>query len=374
MIKKLGLLAVITALIAMLAPGPVQAVGGISIVLSSAQSQFPLTLTFNLQAQSSAPITDVRLHYAVERDSFVKVVSEIKPVFTVSASVNTSYAWDMRQSGGLPTGTVVDYWWTVSDSSGSSLSSEQQKVSFNDTRYTWRRLSGGNINLYWYSGDAAFAQGLLDTAQQGLAALEKNTGAELSKPVSVYIYNNANDMQGAMIFPQDWTGGATYPAYSTIVIGINGSNLAWGKGALVHELTHMVDYQMTDNPYSGLPTWLDEGLAMYSQGALDSSFLGFLTAAINQGTLISVRSLASPFSANAGLTYLEYAESYSLIDYLVSTYGQAKMLALLETFRQGSTYDDALLKVYGFDMDGLFSLWKPYAIQKYAPARAGATV
>jgi len=32
----------------------------------------------------------------------------------------------------------------------------------------------------------------------------------------------------------------------------------------------------------------------------------------------------------------------------------------LSTFRQGSSYDGALEKVYGFDMDGLDKLWRGY--------------
>jgi hypothetical protein len=213
----------------------------------------------------------------------------------------------------------------------------------------------------------------MDTAQTGLANLEKDTGASLSRPVSIYIYDNSTDMQGAMIFAQEWTGGATYPSYSTIVIGINSSNLAWGEGALVHELTHMVNYQMTNNPYSGLPTWLDEGLAMYSEGSLDSTFVTSLVSALAQGSQFTVRSMASPFSTDATLSYLEYAESYSLVNFLLSTYGEPKMLALLEVFHQGNTYDGALMAVYGFDMDGLYNLWLPFARQKYLPARTGAS-
>ncbi len=36
------------------------------------------------------------------------------------------------------------------------------------------------------------------------------------------------------------------------------------------------------------------------------------------------------------------------------------MLELLLTFRQGSSYDGALEKVYGFDMDALDTLWQDY--------------
>jgi hypothetical protein len=205
----------------------------------------------------------------------------------------------------------------------------------------------------------------MSTAQDGLAALYASTGARLSRAVNIYIYANSSDMQGGMIFSQDWTGGATFTPYSTIVIGINNSNLSWGKGALVHELTHMVNYQMTNNPYGGLPTWLDEGLAMYAEGPLDPTFESSLVSALQKNKLFTVRSMASPFSTDAALSYQEYAESFSLVDYLISNYGGPKMAALLAVFQKGSTYDDALVSVYGFDMGGLYDKWVPFATAKY---------
>lgn len=353
-------------------PAPVQAQGDLSIVSSSALAQFPASLTFSLEAKGPAAITDVRLSYSVERDSFARVVTEIKPAFSQSTDVSTSWVWDMRQGGGFPSGTVVDYWWTVADASGGRLTSAIEHVSFDDTRYSWQSIQGGNITLYWYSGDKAFAQSLMTSAQQGLTGLEQSTGAHLIRPVRVFIYGSAQDLLGAMIFPQEWTGGATYPQYSTIVIGIATSQLDWGKGAMVHELAHMVNYQITRNPYSGLPTWLDEGLATYAQG-LDSNSRNILVSALSLGSLISVRSLCSPFSADPNQTYLSYAESFSLVDYLVSAYGQAKMLELMTTFSRGSGYDEALLAVYGFDIEGLGTRWQAWASQKYLTQKAGVT-
>jgi hypothetical protein len=115
---------------------------------------------------------------------------------------------------------------------------------------------------------------------------------------------------------------------------------------------------MTYNPYNGLPTWLDEGLAMYAEGALEASFASSLGRAITTDSLISVRSLASPFSAISGLAIQSYAESFSIVEFLISQYGQDKMLTLLNTFQEGSGWDSALVKVYGFDMDGLEARWR----------------
>ena len=166
-----------------------------------------------------------------------------------------------------------------------------------------------------------------------------------------------------MIFPQEWTGGVAFTRYGTIAIGISPGNLSWGRRAISHELTHLVIHQMTLNPYSDLPTWLDEGLAMHSEGPLNPQFTSSLNRAIDEDNLISVQSLSSPFSAFTAESYLSYAQSYSLVEFLIREYGKDKMLELLRTFKEGSSYDGALEKVYGFDRNGLNTLWRDYVIE-----------
>ncbi len=120
----------------------------------------------------------------------------------------------------------------------------------------------------------AFANQLMTIAQQALTRLEGNTGAHLVRPIRIYIYASAQDLQGAMIFPEEWTGGVAFTEYGIVAIGIAPDNLAWGQTAIAHELTHLVVHQMTFNPYNELPTWLDEGLAVYNQGPLDPPIYG----------------------------------------------------------------------------------------------------
>ncbi len=200
----------------------------------------------------------------------------------------------------------------------------------------------------------------MNVAQQTLVLLAEDIGAELERPVNIYIYASSQDLLGAMIFPQEWTGGVAYTRFSTIAIGISQGNLDWGKRAMTHELTHLVVHQVVFNPYNDLPTWLDEGLAMYAEGGLEPAFAALLDKATAEDSLISVRGLSSPFSAYAEESALAYAQSYSIVEFLLTNYGQSRMLELLSTFRHGSGYDEALLKVYGFDMDGLDTLWRSY--------------
>ncbi len=369
MIKKASRLVVVICLfLVILSPGLVQAQGELTVLDYSAQAEFPAKLNFNLSAESDVNITDIRLHYAVDRASFAEVVSEVYIEFTPATTVEANWAWDMRRTGGLPPGSSVEYWWTVEDASGDRIETAPVRVHFDDNRYSWRSLTEGKVTIYWYEGEESFAQELMAMALQALDRLNKDTGAYLDKPVEIYIYANAEDLKGAMIFPQEWTGGVAFTRYGIIAIGIAPDRLYWGERAIAHELTHLVIHQMTLNAYGDLPTWLDEGLAMHTEGMLGPTYTTFLYKAITEDSLISVRSLSSPFSAYAEQSYLSYAQSYSLVEFLISNYGQAKMLELLNTYRQGSGYDAALEKVYGFDMDGLDTLWWDYVTKQYLPA------
>jgi hypothetical protein len=223
------------------------------------------------------------------------------------------------------------------------------------------------VTLYWYYGDDSFAQELMAAAQDALQRLAEDTGAELEKPAKLYIYASTTDLMGAMIDPQEWTGGVAYTRYGIMAIGISSNNINWGKRAIAHELTHLVIHQMTLTPYNSLPHWLDEGLAMRAEGELGTEFIAYLEEAIEEDSLISVQSLCSSFSADTEKAVLSYAESYSLVDFLVTNYGRDSMLELLNTFAEGSGYDAALEEIYGFDIDGLDSLWRDYITEQYQP-------
>jgi len=360
MIKKIAFTGLVVALLVLLVPGGMTAGSSPAVTASSVEVNFPASLTFNITASSDVNITDIRLHYIVDRMSHAQIVSEIVVPFTPAKNVTAEWLWDMRMSGGMPPGSSIDYWWTVTNASGETSETVPLRIAIEDDRYDWRDITQGNVTLFWYEGDDAFANDLMDAVEAALSRLAANTGAELEDPVRLYIYASSADLRGSMIFPQEWTGGVAFTEYGVVTIGIppDASGLAWGTRAIAHELTHLVVHQVTFNPYNSLPTWLDEGLAMTAEGELDAQFVGVLNNAIDNDSLISVRSLASPFSALTFEALLSYAESFEVVTYLIETYGRDNMLELLNTFAQGSGYDEALTAVYGLDMDSLNAAWR----------------
>jgi len=361
--------AIILACIAV-QPAAAQSQDGIKVTGSKAEVYFPLQLNFSLKAQSESAITDIRLRYNIDQESFATVTAEAYVVFAPASTVDVQYALDMRKTGGLPPGVKLNYWWVIKDAAGGKVETEPTSILFNDTRYKWQEIHDGPVNIYWYSGSTEFAYELMFSAKEALDKLAQDTGAEVSKPINMYVYSSTQDLLGALIYPYEWTGAVTYSQFNTIAIGLQPSNLEWGRMAVAHELSHVAIYQVTMNPYNDLPRWLDEGLAVYAEGAIDVAFSTALYNAVQDNSLISVRSLASPFSADSRLASLSYGESFSIVDFLISTFGQDKMLELLTVFSRGSTYDGALMKVYGFNTEGLDTLWRKYVNELYKPAKA----
>ncbi len=355
------LIPLILVTLLLITPPIVRAQEGISLVDSNAEIYFPSALVFKIEAASQSDITRIRLHYQVDKMNYAQVTSEAWPDFTPSTKVETEWVWDMRKAT-LLTGAVVRYWWTIEDASGDKLITSPEVIRFEDLRYDWQKLTMGQLSLFWYKGSQSFADELMAACQQALERLFKDTGVYPERPISIFVYASTTDLKGAMIFPREWTGGVAFTEYGLIAIGVPTNELDWGKRAVAHELGHMVIHQMTFSPYGAivLPTWLDEGLAMHAEGKPDTYLESWLKKAINQQKLISVRSLSSPFSAKTEVAYISYAESQSLVEFLIQNYGKDKMLNLLGLLKEGNSCDEAMIEVYGFDQDGLDTLWREY--------------
>jgi hypothetical protein len=176
--------------------------------------------------------------------------------------------------------------------------------------------------------------------------------------VKIYNYPSSQEVRIAVVFTQQWTGGLTFPTYETILLGVNRDNLEWGRGAAAHELAHVVIHQLTFNCLGDVPTWLDEGLAVHIQGGSQGDYQAAFDAARADDALISLQSLSGDFPTSSRRASLAYAESGQVVGYLLQTYGSQKMADLLQAFKEGSSYDQALQRVYGLSTRQLDNEWR----------------
>ena len=332
--------------------------GEITVISSDAEMQFPSTITFSMEAEAASDIADIDLVYRKSGESLIPVSSRVDVDFIPGQLVAASWTWDMLETGGLPPGTEIDYWWLIEDAAGHELQTSPATIAFDDLSHDWHSLASDQVTIFWYKGDLSFVQELVDAADEALERLAGEIGVVLEQPVKIYIYASSGDLRNALIFPQEWTGGVAFPGYGIVIIGISPDNLAWGKRAIAHEMGHLVVHQALSGFYGHLPVWLDEGLAMDAEGDLRPDLQTMLNKAIARDTLFSVRSISSSFPTDPDEARLCYAESYSLVQFLIDTYGSDKILNLLAVLNEGNTYDDAMLEVYDFNVDGLNAVWR----------------
>lgn len=355
---KQFLLSIFVALTLILPNAGAHAAGTANVTGNRADIQFPDTITFSLKADNSASITSVALEYGTDQQTCGTVIARAFPDFTPGKKVSASWTWEMRQSGSLPPGAEIWWKWHIVDETGAETISAEQRITWLDDIHSWQTVSGGNINLHWYLGDSSFGKALHDSAVAGLDRLENETGIATESPVDLYIYGNFNDMRDAILYEPGWTGGQAFSEYDIVIIGIEPKIIEWGKRTEVHELTHVLVGHLTFSCLGDVPTWLNEGLAVYSEGPLETYSQQQLDQAIANNTLFSIRSLSGGFSEVADKADLSYSESYSIVKHLIEAHGQDQMTTLLEALRDGLTIDEALTQVYGFDVEGLEDEWR----------------
>jgi len=72
---------------------------------------------------------------------------------------------------------------------------------------------------------------------------------------------------------------------------------------------------------------------MYSEGSLSPTRKPNSTRPISADTLLTVRSLNGGFSELPDKANLSYSQSYSIVNFLIETYGQEKLTELLTALR-----------------------------------------
>ena len=353
--KKLIL--VLTLTLTLLNPTQTQAAPRADVEADSAELDFPNTVTFSATLNAPAGIVEVTLEYGNEQLTCGEVIAKAFPDFQPGESIGVSWTWDMRQSGSLPPGTTIWWRWRYVDSSGAEFLSDTKTVTWLDDQHNWQTVSKDSVNIHYYGNDQAFGQTMLDAGLEGLRRNKEQAGMTPDIPVNIYVYPTYEDMRDAILYEPQWTGGLAYSDFSIIIMGVSG-DADFDKGTIIHELTHVLVGRNAFTCIGFIPTWLNEGLAVYSEGGPETSMQAQLDIAIRDDTLFPIRSLGGNFSEIPEKALLSYGQSYSIVKFMLETYGQEKMNELLKALSDAEPVDVALVRIYGVDTDGLDTQWR----------------
>ncbi len=357
---------VLALLVAMLALGQAVAAGEITVISQTHDNHFPRDITLHLKAQGKAEIKRITLFYRIGSSTSN---SYAYPVFTAGTTVEADYVLPTGGARYVAPGSEIEYHYEIEDAGGYKLIAEAVKLTYVDTRFDWKEIQGDQVTVYWYANERVARQ-VFQIAQATLAKMKVEAGESLQRPVKVFVYGDKPDMDGALPFRSAAssagliTQGEAFSASDLVMI--LGSAPDVGP-TTAHELTHLITDQLTGNAYSGIPAWLNEGLSMWAEGELRAANRRAVNAAIRDNSLLNLHAISSPAGRPQDVN-LFYGEAYSVVNYLIDTFGSGKMAELLATFKKGTTTDHALTKVYGLDTDGLEAKWRLSIGAPAAPA------
>jgi hypothetical protein len=340
---------------------------------TSVTTRDPAGITFAVRSSMPSGLKSARLEYFVANpDGNVGgggdgTIAGGDASFTLQTNGNQRY---------IPVGSVLKYYWVLTPNEGAQITTPEQDYLFLDGRFTWKSRSDGPVTVWWYGNADAKALTALNAAKASLEQTGALLEANVTYPIRLVVYVSEDEGRPAKrptspTFDAQIQTGGQRVAPDLVFVFANDVDV------VRHEVAHIVTHLAGDGP-APMPAWLDEGVAVYSQTQPGFGYTSGVQGAIATDRAFSLRSINSP-TGNPNLVNVFYGQSWSTVKYLVDTHGQAKFAELFRVLKAGARIDDGLMRVYGFNQDGLYNAWreknglKPVAVtQIEVPGAAAA--
>ncbi len=231
----------------------------------------------------------------------------------------------------------------------------------------WQEYRSTHFIVYYRSASEDFILKVIDKSE----ALYNNIAESLGfnrynfwlwdNRAKIYIHNNLNDYRVATGQPE-WSAGISNPQHKII----NSFPYAQGffEHLLPHEIGHIIFREFIGLYNNAVPVWLDEGVASYQESLTDSRMRVIVNNASSQNKLIALKQLfgMNPYSMqDADMIRIFYAESSSLVDYLVKEFGRDRFVIFCQDLRDKKDFMSAMSSNYPFsNIQELEEGWKKH--------------
>jgi peptidase MA superfamily protein len=325
----------------------------------SAESSFGNGIDFRQPVTVSKPVGRVEL-LLTTADAIGPTVIEV-PNPPITGASTLTHHFD-EADGFLLANTPVRAQWRLiaADDSGDVQVGPEVRITYADDRFDWKTEAGDIVRVHWTEGSEAFGRRALRIAEDAVAESSKLLGVTETEPMDFYIYADENAFRAA-IGPgvRENVGGLAVAQIRTLFALIPPSQIddAWVGIVIPHELTHLVFNTASKNAYHSPPHWLNEGLADYVSQGYDRQYRNAVGDAARTGDLIPLDGLIGQFPTTSDRFYLAYAESVSAVDYMVRTHGKEALVALIRSYADGRTDDEAFSNALGVDAGAFGDAW-----------------
>lgn len=242
----------------------------------------------------------------------------------------------------------------------------RNKIQYDD--FKWKILKTEHFDVYFYPEMRELAEIGAAFAEEAYSRLESKINHNIIRRIPLIFYSNHSHFQQTNTIPNlisEGIGGFFEFIKGRVVIPANGSIHAF-KHVINHELVHVFvrsklnrvlkDHRRTS--YAGLPLWFTEGIAEYWSEGWDSQAEMIIRDAVLNGHLVPLSRMDTIFG-----TFLMYKEGQAICKYVAETFGEEKLLHLIENTWKEGHFSDVMKLTIGvnykeFDEKWLYELKK----------------
>ncbi|MCS7295828.1 MAG: peptidase MA family metallohydrolase, partial [Chloroflexota bacterium] len=335
---------------------PARAQATLTVLDEGVEPRYPQALDFRIRVQADRPITGAVLRYQVlgsGTSAFVRV-EDLQPAAELDlrapVEVNTSSSY-------IPVGSRFRYHWEFTLEGGATAATPETTFVFLPPGREWRSVETDVLRVFFYGDREALARQYLEAGSETYERLARGLfGVDLPLlPVHVVLFATEDELsqarpgRGSTFDAAVVTCGTKVSSDVVLVIPLS-CGTSDRADTLRHELAHIINAAAGESALGKLPSWLDEGLAVWAQSEPGGNYTGAFQANARAGRLIPFAQMVSPPNDPSRVN-LFYGQAYAMVAYLIDEFGEAKLAQLLATVKGGERFDRAIEQVYGLSLD-----------------------
>ena len=232
----------------------------------------------------------------------------------------------------------------------------------------WQVFKSTHFLIYYNNAPESFISKISDKSEEYYNKIAEDLGFSRldfwiwDDRAKIYIYDNAGDYHRDTGEPL-WSQGATLPGHKVIYAFVDAKNFL--ETTLPHEIGHIIFREFVGFNNRAIPLWLEEGVASYQEKSRHAFANQVIRAAMVNNEFIDLRELSLsqtyPRGGSIDSVGLFYAESFSVIDFLIKKFSRDSFVSFCRYLRDRRDLDSTLSLNYNFtNLAELDQAWQRY--------------
>ncbi len=364
--RRVFLLPVLTLLVGLLVGLPAPSSAQSPDFTTTIDTDFPQFLRFRLTGDAPGTVTDVSLRYRIiGAGSLARAKPEQFETVPAGSALRVEVRVATGTLGFIPVGSEFDYHWEILLEDGTVIETESAGFVYLPPGEDWKSVHNDFMRVYFHGDRESIALRYLEAAERTYARMGRLLQTELEVvPVKTVLFASEADLEAAQPNRSEVYDAATFLCGSQVANNIifvidRSCGTRDRSDTLRHEFTHILVEAAGESALGKIPSWLNEGTAVYSQTEPGRGFTDPFEVALAIDRLIPFSTMFSS-AGDPSDVGLFYGQSYAMVRFLIDEGGEEAFARLFATIKAGNRFDRAIEMIYGWTLGEFENEFRAY--------------